>query len=310
MKKPDYEFTESIEYIFSNMSYGARKRRDELKLKREEIYPDDVGMVSCLMNNNRNSRHPNLITNEKGDEIAKNLNYSNMDELLWGQINWHELLEIVLVDIATSPDRLETKSNLKTKLFIILREYVPFASELASSEFNMQDLSDDKIKEAIKWVLNIGHLFDRKPSWNEVIDIDPKTAESIDERLKNRFMDRFFVKDLKYSDATEEKKGIDMFSKRFPFFLMDFLNEEFNNIKTAELSIGKQAYEFTKSALDTKEDLLITYQNSVTNEQELKKAIINGEELSLLKYSEIADKMIHYFNDLQKALYANKKANQ
>lgn len=309
MKKPDYEFKNSIEYIFTNMSEGARKRRDELKLKREDI-DEDVGMVSCLMNNKRNSRHPNLITNQKGFKIAKKLNYSNADELFWGQINWYELLEIVLVDVATSPNSLEIRNNLKSKLFIILREYVPFACELASSEFNMQDLSDAKIKEAIKWVLNIGHLFDKKPSLDEVIDIDPKTAESIDERLKNRFMDRFFVKDLKYSDATEEKKGIDMFSKRFPFFLMDFLNEEFNNIKTAELSIGKQAYEFTKSALDTKEDLLITYQNSVTNEQELKKAIINGEELSLLKYSEIADKMIHYFNDLQKALYANKKANQ
>lgn len=309
MKKPDYEFKNSIEYIFTNMSEGARKRRDELKLKREDI-DEDVGTVSCLMNNKRNSRHPNLITNQKGIEIAKNLNYSNVDELLWGQINWHELLEIVLVDVATSPNCLEIKNNLKTKLFKILREYVPFACELASSEFNMQDLSDDKIKEAIKWVLNVGHLFDRQQSWNEVLDIEPKTAESIDDRLKNKFMDRFFVRDLDASNASEERKGIDMFSKRFPFFLMDFLNAEFNSIKTAELSIGKQAYEFTKSALDTKEDLLISYQNSVNNEKEFKKSIINGEELSLLKYSEIADKMIHYFNDLQKALYANKKANQ
>lgn len=307
MKKPDYEFKNSIEYIFTNMSEGARKRRDELKLKREDIH-EDVGMVSCLMNNKRNSRHPNLITNDKGNKIAEKLKYSNVDELLWGQINWDELSEIILVDVATSPNSLEIRKSLKSKLFIILSEYVPFACELALSEFNMQDLSDAKIKEAIKWVLNIEHLFDRETSFDEVFD--PKTAESIGERLKNRFMDRFFVKDLKPSDASEEKKGIDMFSKRFPFFLMDFLNEEFNNIKTAESSIGKQAYEFTKSALDTKKDLLIAYQNSVTNERELKKAIINDEELALLKYTEIADKMIHYFNDLQKALYANKKANQ
>lgn len=307
MKKPDYEFKNSIEYIFTNMSEGARKRRDELKLKRIDI-DEDVGMVSCLMNNKRNSRHPNLITNQKGKEIAEKLNYSNLDELLWGQINWNELLEIILVDVATSPNSPEIENNLKSKLFIILREYVPFACELALSEFNMQDLSDAKIKEAIKWVLNIGHLFDRETSWDEVFD--PKTAESIGERLKNRFMDRFFVKDLDISYATEEKKGIDMFSKRFPVFLMDFLNEEFDNIKTAELSIGKQAYGFAKSALDTKEDLIIAYHNSVTNESELKKAIINDDDLALLRFTEIADKMIHYFNELQKALYANKKANQ
>lgn len=307
MKKPDYEFKNSIEYIFTNMSEGARKRRDELKLKRIDI-DEDVGMVSCLMNNKRNSRHPNLITNQKGKEIAEKLNYSNLDELLWGQINWNELLEIILVDVATSPNSPEIENNLKSKLFIILREYVPFACELALSEFNMQDLSDAKIKEAIKWVLNIGHLFDRETSWDEVFD--PKTAESIGERLKNRFMDRFFVKDLDIPYATEEKKGIDMFSKRFPVFLMDFLNEEFDNIKTTELSIGKQAYGFAKSALDTKEDLIIAYHNSVTNESELKKAIINDDDLALLRFTEIADKMIHYFNELQKALYANKKANQ
>lgn len=307
MKKPDYEFKNSVEYIFTNMSEGARKRRDELKLKRIDI-DEDVGMVSCLMNNKRNSRHPNLITNQKGKEIAEKLNYSNLDELLWGQINWNELLEIILVDVATSPNSPEIENNLKSKLFIILREYVPFACELALSEFNMQDLSDAKIKEAIKWVLNIGHLFDRETSWDEVFD--PKTAESIGERLKNRFMDRFFVKDLDISYATEEKKGIDMFSKRFPVFLMDFLNEEFDNIKTAELSIGKQAYGFAKSALDTKEDLIIAYHNSVTNESELKKAIINDDDLALLRFTEIADKMIHYFNELQKTLYANKKANQ
>lgn len=307
MKKPDYEFKNSIEYIFTNMSEGARKRRDELKLKREDIH-EDVGMVSCLMNNKRNSRHPNLITNDKGKEIAEKLKYSNVDELLWGQINWDELSEIILVDVATSPNSLEIRKSLKNKLFIILSEYVPFACELALSEFNTQDLSDAKIKEAIKWVLNIEHLFDRETSLDEVFD--PKTAESIGERLKNRFMDRFFVKDLKPSDASEEKKGIDMFSKRFPFFLMDFINEEFNNIKTAESSIGKQAYEFTKSALDTKKDLLIAYHNSVTNESELKKAIINDDDLALLRFTEIADKMIHYFNELQKALYANKKANQ
>lgn len=307
MKKPDYEFKNSIEYIFTNMSEGARKRRDELKLKRIDI-DEDVGMVSCLMNNKRNSRHPNLITNQKGKEIAEKLNYSNLDELLWGRINWNELLEIILVDVATSPNSPEIENNLKSKLFIILREYVPFACELALSEFNMQDLSDAKIKEAIKWVLNIGHLFDRETSWNEVFD--PKTAESIGERLKNRFMDRFFVKDLDISYATEEKKGIDMFSKRFPVFLMNFLNEEFDNIKTAELSIGKQAYGFAKSALDTKEDLIIAYHNSVTNESKLKKAIINDDDLALLRFTEIADKMIHYFNELQKALYANKKANQ
>ncbi|CAI2638128.1 hypothetical protein AKUH3B203J_11830 [Apilactobacillus kunkeei] len=307
MKKPDYEFKNSIEYIFTNMSEGARKRRDELKLKRIDI-DEDVGMVSCLMNNKRNSRHPNLITNQKGKEIAEKLNYSNLDELLWGQINWNELLEIILVDVATSPNSPEIENNLKSKLFIILREYVPFACELALSEFNMQDLSDAKIKEAIKWVLNIGHLFDRETSWDEVFD--PKTAESIGERLKNRFMDRFFVKDLDISYATEEKKGIDMFSKRFPVFLMNFLNEEFDNIKTAELSIGKQAYGFAKSALDTKEDLIIAYHNSFTNESKLKKAIINDDDLALLRFTEIADKMIHYFNELQKTLYANKKANQ
>lgn len=307
MKKPDYEFKNSIEYIFTNMSEGARKRRDELKLKRIDI-DEDVGMVSCLMNNKRNSRHPNLITNQKGKEIAEKLNYSNLDELLWGRINWNELLEIILVDVATSPNSPEIENNLKSKLFIILREYVPFACELALSEFNMQDLSDAKIKEAIKWVLNIGHLFDRETSWDEVFD--PKTAESIGERLKNRFMDRFFVKNLDISYATEEKKGIDMFSKRFPVFLMNFLNEEFDNIKTAELSIGKQAYGFAKSALDTKEDLIIAYHNSVTNESKLKKAIINDDDLALLRFTEIADKMIHYFNELQKALYANKKANQ
>lgn len=262
MKKDICSFKNSTEYVFSMLSENAKNRKIKLKLTREEI-SDDILMVSALINNNK-SRHPNLINNHKGIEIAKNLQFKDIDELLWGNLDMDTLLETAMFEFAI-PERFSSYENFLNSPFTkILMTYVPFSSELANANFNKYDLEDDDFKRVIQWVLYEYQIFNRK------YNLDSEKVETINERFENKFKERFFInvpniktlKDEKLinhiNSATDNKKGINKFSKRFPSFLQDFLSDEFNHINIDAHNFGIIAYQILTRSLNYQDEAIIS----------------------------------------------------
>lgn len=262
MKKDICSFKNSTEYVFSMLSENAKNRKIKLKLTREEI-SDDILMVSALINNNK-SRHPNLINNHKGIEIAKNLQFKDIDELLWGNLDMDTLLETAMFEFAI-PERFSSYENFLNSPFTkILMTYVPFSSQLANANFNKYDLEDDDFKRVIQWVLYEYQIFNMK------YNLDSEKVETINERFENKFKERFFInvpniktlKDEKLinhiNSATDNKKGINKFSKRFPSFLQDFLSDEFNHINIDAHNFGIIAYQILTRSLNYQDEAIIS----------------------------------------------------
>ena len=262
MKKDICSFKNSTEYVFSMLSENAKNRKIKLKLTREEI-SDDILMVSALINNNK-SRHPNLINNHKGIEIAKNLQFKDIDELLWGNLDMDTLLETAMFEFAI-PERFSSYENFLNSPFTkILMTYDFLSTELANANFNKYDLEDDDFKRVIQWVLYEYQIFNRK------YNLDSEKVETINERFENKFKERFFInvpniktlKDEKLinhiNSATDNKKGINKFSKRFPSFLQDFLSDEFNHINIDAHNFGIIAYQILTRSLNYQDEAIIS----------------------------------------------------
>lgn len=142
--------------------------------------------------------------------------------------------------------------------------HVPFSSQLANANFNKYDLEDDDFKRVIQWVLYEYQIFNMK------YNLDSEKVETINERFENKFKERFFInvpniktlKDEKLinhiNSATDNKKGINKFSKRFPSFLQDFLSDEFNHINIDAHNFGIIAYQILTRSLNYQDEAIIS----------------------------------------------------
>ncbi|MCT6809101.1 MAG: hypothetical protein M3012_06295 [Staphylococcus epidermidis] len=270
MQDHSFQFINSTEYVFSMISDNAKKRKIKLKLTREKI-SDDIPMVSALINNTRSSKRPNLINNEKGIEISKNLQFKSIDEMLWGNINMDTLLEIAMLEFAKSEPFSSDDNFLNSPFTKILMTYVPFSCELANANFNKYNLKDDIFKRAIQWVLYEYQIFNRK------YDLDSEKTETINERFDNKFKERFFINapNMKTTNeeemfnyiisATDNKKGINKFSKRFPLFLQDFLSDEFSHINIDAHNFGIISYQILTRSLNYQDDAIMNNRENTKN---------------------------------------------
>lgn len=300
MKKNNYYFENSIEYIFTKMSEEARNRKHILKLQRRDI-DEDVGMVSSLMNNSRTKRHPNIITNAKGNKIYKALNYESLDAMLWGKIDWKTLLKKSLFDLAKNPVNINQKENLNNKLIHILKEYVPFSVEVAHAELTNYDINDDILKRAIDWTLDVAHLFDQS---------DSETYKNIYKIFEKKFKNQFFINNLDIDEAIKNKKGIDKFTNRFPKFMSAFLSNEIQNININDSSSGEHAYSLAKEKYEIENDLLTSYHDKVTEFSDLNFLIQNDDDKRMFKICSFYEDILSDLKKIQDLTYANKKANQ
>ena len=143
-------YEKSCELIYNLISSRIKKRRYDLKRTNNDIYEDDVNLVSAIANNPRHpKKNPYLLPNGNSKDsaineqsnkikiIAENLSFSSEIELIIGTTdelnNYSGCLFYHLII-----DALESKvENTKSTLETLLLDYIPYAeASFFCSAFN------------------------------------------------------------------------------------------------------------------------------------------------------------------------------
>ncbi|WP_414150582.1 hypothetical protein ACIZ62_15690 [Acetobacterium carbinolicum] len=129
------KFEKSEEFIYEMISKRFKIRKNYYNLKNYEILPNDPQLASNILNNKRTSKkNPYLITATYFDEIQKNLGFSTLNEMLWGDKfefkSYSGYLFYLLIK-----EILASDSSIKKILTSLLIEYAPFAKNKCLEDF-------------------------------------------------------------------------------------------------------------------------------------------------------------------------------
>lgn len=216
--------------FYHSLADSIKERKKALGLKRYDILNDPTRLTD-IISKKRDKHHPYMIGrmeykylsdlfrfDNKDDffsqgllntnrETYSNYKYDNYDQLLWGHINWDEMLRKVIDELSeeTIPE------SLKSPFEETLIDYVPYAMvknkgihpKYAKIYFFPEDIQERRTK-AINWVhLSNGNSF-----------------------FKSAFLKKFSGKTLK------------KFDEKFIEFITDYLVAK----KPQKNSLGLQAY--------------------------------------------------------------------
>ena len=136
-------YEKSCELIYNLISSRIKKRRYDLKLTNNDIYEEDVNLVSAVANNRRHpKKNPYLLPNGNSKDssineqsnkikiIAENLSFSSELELIIGttdELNDYSgcLFYQLIIDALES--KVEDTENTKSTLETLLLDYIPYA---------------------------------------------------------------------------------------------------------------------------------------------------------------------------------------
>lgn len=251
-------FDAETTYILDRISSSIRTRKKILNLTRTKILPDREPRLSRILNGKRNKDYPNLLSMGLAEEIAKAMSiefypegFTDLNDMLWGEINWKELAHMAIINIAQSTSDSAEIKKLQTKLRSGLIEFVPFAKIKAQLDYETPGAysSDSEIHERVSMITSIQlQAIDWVYFSEKIPQYDPFTGkiiyDTIEERLKNDFYQKF------------NENPLTKFNKRFPIFLTNFFEREFTaTITKVDNSIGAQAYRFEADAIATTDDI-------------------------------------------------------
>lgn len=240
-------FKKTTEYVYETISSRIKERKRKLGLKREDVLPSDEQLVSKIINNARDKKHPYLMSSSNIDDITENLNFEDTNDLLWGGINWNTISIVLLDEVIFLKNRKDEKDYyLYETLIEVLKDYVPFSVALTNAEHGI-DVTEEIYKlrkEAIK-----------RAFYNSEID-------TIDEILKMQF-------EAEFTDSYLNK-----FDDRFEKFLIKFSEDYFEQNKATQNSFGIQAYNYSNEVFDHLDEYFLsikTLESQSSCENEVRK---------------------------------------
>lgn len=162
-------YENSCELIYDMISKRIKFKKKQLQKHNSDIYPDDISVMSAIINNRRNPKKNKYLIpaksrkkQDKADyisEISSNLEFASRQALLWGNITEIEaysgrLFYCLLID-ALECEREE----IKDQIYKVLADYIPFA--LHKFYFDLQLENSDLVKFLIdtKYHINEDDFF-------------------------------------------------------------------------------------------------------------------------------------------------------
>ncbi|MFD1430216.1 hypothetical protein [Lacticaseibacillus mingshuiensis] len=227
-------FEKSTEYVFTTISLAIKQRKKELGLKRSDILPDE-SLVSNIINNRRNDKYPNLMSDFNAQDIKKSLKFDSIEQMLWGNLKWDVLLREAIDDIY-SYKNTDKMGSLRELLFEVLTANVDFAHMRAGISYDIYPVIDSRKKnEDVDTIKDeaLLELFQRAKMLN---------SEPLEANLARQFQDEFYGKPFQ------------KFSVRFPKFLLTTLTAILTPLKPAPNDTGTLAYHLSLNVYEAFEE--------------------------------------------------------
>lgn len=211
-------FEEVKATFYMSLAKSIKKRKEILKLKRDDILPDPT-RVSRIVKHIRNEHYPYLIgkgeypylnylflckdhdsfikedvLNIEAEQHIKKFG-NNYDEMFWGHIDWDKMFQDVIAELL----KLDISEGFGKMFEDTLVDYVPYAviryDELPfeyARIYIFPDERDIKRRDAVKWV-HLRHgselfkqIFYEKFGGKNLCDFDKKFSEFISDYLEKK----------------------------------------------------------------------------------------------------------------------------